>query len=113
MCQSCTKLDRLSVFNHYNRVRANIQMKDDEHHEWSELDTDDGMSYCYRGFMMCIEHVAAGSSISSAKVKPHPYRSHLFGGPLSLLSGRKDVPQFEKSNVLVMYVCCSAQQPKH
>jgi len=71
------KVLSVAVFNHYNRVRANITAIQDQEveHTWDELSPED------------------------SSVHPHPYRMPLSTNPLR---SRQPFPLFEKSNVLVI-----------
>lgn len=79
------KVLSVAVFNHYNRVRANISAIQDQEveHTWDELSPEDSRS----------------NGIASASLHPHPYRTPLSTNPLR---SRQPFPLFEKSNVLVI-----------
>lgn len=93
-----------SVFNHYNRVRANLTALQDEEADeaWESSsedrtldDSDAGRSPRPTGSS------ARYPGVAPASVQPHPYRLPL---PSMPLRSRHAIPLFEKSNVLVMYV---------
>lgn len=89
-----------SVYNHYNRVRANIAATRQDDLEWAE-DTstvDDGLSY---GYILCLspyKNCPVQQEVAPARLMPHPQRLQM-GYPLQT---RQSFPLFEKSNVLVM-----------
>ncbi|KAI0081826.1 ClpX ATPase regulatory subunit [Panus rudis PR-1116 ss-1] len=81
------KVLSVAVFNHYNRVRANLEaMQDQEPENVWESTPSENPSY---------------GGVTSASVHPHPYRSPLPSTSLPLHSRHK-FPLFEKSNVLVV-----------
>ncbi|KAJ3550643.1 hypothetical protein NM688_g5029 [Phlebia brevispora] len=80
--ENAKKVLSVAVFNHYNRVRANLAaMYQEQDFQWSE------------------EGEASKSDVSSARVRPHHLRLTPQGLPLR---SRRSVPLFEKSNVLVI-----------
>ncbi|KAH7887973.1 P-loop containing nucleoside triphosphate hydrolase protein [Phlebopus sp. FC_14] len=83
--ENAKKVLSVAVFNHYNRVRANLSALEDQEDEatdWSGINPQ-----------------AAPSSITSAQVLPHPQR---LPPPQLPLHPRHVFPLFEKSNVLVI-----------
>jgi len=79
--ENAKKVLSVAVFNHYNRVRANISAMQEEEESWEED-----------------QESQAPLGVSPARVHPHPYR---VPSPLPLHS-RHTFPLFEKSNVLVL-----------
>ncbi|KAH7930023.1 ClpX, ATPase regulatory subunit [Leucogyrophana mollusca] len=82
--ENAKKVLSVAVFNHYNRVRANLASLagEQEATDWSEINGDD-----------------ARSGVSTAQLHPHPHR---LLPPSTLLQPRHPVSLFEKSNVLVI-----------
>ncbi|KDQ64666.1 hypothetical protein JAAARDRAFT_28304 [Jaapia argillacea MUCL 33604] len=82
--ENAKKVLSVAVFNHYNRVRANISLMQDEmvDSQWSEVDNTD-----------------PNPSVASAQLHPHPRRMSFPSVPLQ---SRTPIPLFEKSNVLVI-----------
>jgi ATP-dependent Clp protease ATP-binding subunit ClpX len=82
--ENAKKVLSVAVFNHYNRVRANLASKEEEEmdSDWAETSPDDH-----------------SSGISGAQIHPHPHRSII---PSPSLQTRHPTPLFEKSNVLVI-----------
>ncbi len=85
-------LNRPSVYNHYNRVRANMSHMFD-----TTEDTIMGESMSQQLLLQLFVETLADGDISAARLRP------LRNSHSSLLS-RRHSPVFEKSNVLVMYV---------
>ncbi|KAI9508660.1 P-loop containing nucleoside triphosphate hydrolase protein [Russula earlei] len=85
--QEAKKVLSVAVFNHYNRVRANMQALEVEEDEsgWSEDSQAD---------------VQAG--VVPVHLNPHPRRSHHLQGGSLPFQLRYAAPTFEKSNVLVL-----------
>lgn len=85
--QAAKKLLSVAVFNHYNRVRANIQALEVEEDEsgWSDDSQAEGRS-----------------GIVPVHLNPHPRRSHHSQGGSLPFQLRYSAPTFEKSNVLVL-----------
>ncbi|KAG8930755.1 hypothetical protein FRC02_003716 [Tulasnella sp. 418] len=81
------KILSVAVFNHYNRVRANLQTLEDSAAaaEWRDADT-------------LTELRVDGQGPSRATFQPHPQRRLA----LPHLQPRQPVPLFEKSNVLII-----------
>ncbi|KAH9973023.1 P-loop containing nucleoside triphosphate hydrolase protein [Lactifluus volemus] len=81
------KVLSVAVFNHYNRVRANIQSQevDEDETEWSEDSQSDNRT-----------------GAVPLHLNPHPRRSHLAQGGQLPFQLRYSTPTFEKSNVLVL-----------
>lgn len=94
-----------SVFNHYNRVRANLSMMQDEEAEqgWDNLPSEDRTFYSPDDVWTEIPTFSSAryAAVAPASIHPHPYRMPL---PSMPLRSRHAFPLFEKSNVLVMYV---------
>ena len=94
-----------SVFNHYNRVHANLSSleKSNDQAEW--LDPKDECEHrdIDHIFSSCIT-LRIAQPVVSARVHPHPDRLRLHPLPLQ---PQRSMPLFEKSNVLVMYVMFS------
>ncbi|KAH7916125.1 P-loop containing nucleoside triphosphate hydrolase protein [Hygrophoropsis aurantiaca] len=82
--ENAKKVLSVAVFNHYNRVHANMAALESEQNatEWSETNSDD-----------------ARSGVASAQLHPHPHR---LPPPSTSLQSRHPVSLFEKSNVLVV-----------
>lgn len=78
--ENAKKVLSVAVFNHYNRVRANLSTVEgaQEDADWSDNPINDG--------------------VSSARINPHPWRQV----PSPPLQPRQQIPLFEKSNVLVI-----------
>jgi ATP-dependent Clp protease ATP-binding subunit ClpX len=89
----------LSVFNHYNRVRANLASTA-ENFSKGASEHSDRMLNLYPVTRHSLWFLSAQSGVISAEIHPHHYRSFTSSIPLQL---RHKVPVFEKSNVLVMY----------
>lgn len=87
-----------SVFNHYNRVHANLSTidSDEDDIDWSETAAPDGMPLLHLHDAIIFINILG---VSSARINPHPLRLPIPSAPL-----RQTIPLFEKSNVLVMYV---------
>ncbi|KAI0291742.1 P-loop containing nucleoside triphosphate hydrolase protein [Russula brevipes] len=85
--QEAKKLLSVAVFNHYNRVRANLQALEIEEDEsgWSEDSQVDGRT-----------------GVVPVHLNPHPRRSHPSQGGSIPFQLRFSSPTFEKSNVLVL-----------
>ncbi|KAI0248681.1 P-loop containing nucleoside triphosphate hydrolase protein [Lactifluus subvellereus] len=85
--QEAKKVLSVAVFNHYNRVRANMQVLEveEDESEWSEDSQSDGRS-----------------GAVPLHLNPHPRRSHLSQGTSLPFQLRYSAPTFEKSNVLVL-----------
>ncbi|CAL1700556.1 unnamed protein product [Somion occarium] len=83
--ENAKKVLSVAVFNHYNRVRANLSMMQDEEAEqgWDNLPSEDPRY----------------AAVAPASIHPHPYRMPL---PSMPLRSRHAFPLFEKSNVLVI-----------
>ncbi|EGO01699.1 hypothetical protein SERLA73DRAFT_103634 [Serpula lacrymans var. lacrymans S7.3] len=83
--EKAKKVLSVAVFNHYNRVHANLSSLSPEEEpgamDWSETNVDD-----------------VRSGVSSARLHPHPHR---ISSSIPLQT-RHPVPLFEKSNVLVI-----------
>ncbi|KAI0796624.1 ClpX ATPase regulatory subunit [Abortiporus biennis] len=79
------KVLSVAVFNHYNRVRANLDaiLEDEEH-----------LAQPYEPSR------EESQPVSSASIHPHPLRTHTTSS--RLLHARQPIPLFEKSNVLVI-----------
>ncbi|KAH9936937.1 P-loop containing nucleoside triphosphate hydrolase protein [Amylocystis lapponica] len=77
------KVLSVAVFNHYNRVHANISSFEDQNDttEWTDHPADNSLS-----------------EVAPARLHPHPYRMPM----QSSLQTRQSMPLFEKSNVLVI-----------
>lgn len=80
--ENAKKVLSVAVFNHYNRVRANLAATRQDELEWADADAMDDPP-----------HVVA-----PARVLPHPQRLH----SSFPLQARQPIPLFEKSNVLVI-----------
>ncbi|KAH9981849.1 ClpX ATPase regulatory subunit [Russula compacta] len=85
--QEAKKVLSVAVFNHYNRVRANIQALEVEEDEsgWS----DDSQA-------------GGRTGVVPVHLNPHPRRSHHSQGGSLPFQLRYSAPTFEKSNVLVL-----------
>jgi len=85
--QEAKKVLSVAVFNHYNRVRANVQALEVEEDEsgWSEDSQPDGRT-----------------GVVPVHLNPHPRRSHHLQGGSLPFQLRYSAPTFEKSNVLVL-----------
>ncbi|KAH9998342.1 ClpX ATPase regulatory subunit [Russula vinacea] len=85
--QEAKKVLSVAVFNHYNRVRANIQASEVEEDEsgWSDDSQSDGRT-----------------GIVPVHLNPHPRRTHHSQGGSLPFQLRYSAPTFEKSNVLVL-----------
>ncbi|KAJ3491459.1 hypothetical protein NLI96_g691 [Meripilus lineatus] len=79
--ENAKKVLSVAVFNHYNRVRANL----------SALEREESLQYA--------EQLDEESGVSPAHVHPHPHRVPLASVPLH---SHQNFPLFEKSNVLVI-----------
>lgn len=91
------------VFNHYNRVRANISALESQEAEmhWEENSPEDRASVVSGYFRPSHTRNAVQlGGVASAQIHPHPYRIPLASVPLH---AHQNFPLFEKSNVLVMY----------
>ena len=102
LCVQLTLIYMTSVFNHYNRVRANLAAMEDEAAEqsWDSSSEDCTSDDPNPGK----SRRPTGSSArypGVASVQPHPFRQAM---PSMPLRSRHSIPLFEKSNVLVMYV---------
>ncbi|KAI0265114.1 P-loop containing nucleoside triphosphate hydrolase protein [Gloeopeniophorella convolvens] len=85
--QDAKKVLSVAVFNHYNRVRANMQaleVEEDET-EWQEDPQSDSQS-----------------GVVPVHLNPHPRRSHSAQVASIPVQLRYSAPTFEKSNVLVL-----------
>ncbi|GJE84047.1 ClpX ATPase regulatory subunit [Phanerochaete sordida] len=82
--ETAKKVLSVAVFNHYNRVRANLAATRQEEMDWAEPDS------------LSMEDSSQG--VAPARVLPHPQRLH----PSFPLQSRQPFPLFEKSNVLVI-----------
>ena len=93
----------VSVFNHYNRVRANIQTSEVEEDEsgWSDDSQSDGQHTSLSPYS-CQSRLrtnAGRTGVVPVHLNPHPRRAGSL--PFQL---RYSAPTFEKSNVLVLCV---------
>lgn len=79
--ENAKKVLSVAVFNHYNRVRANLSVLESE----EEMHWDDS--------------IPEDSGVSPAHLHPHPYRIPPASVPLH---AHQNFPLFEKSNVLVI-----------
>ncbi|KAK7695422.1 hypothetical protein QCA50_000058 [Cerrena zonata] len=100
--ENAKKVLSVAVFNHYNRVRANLAAMQDEEAEqaWDSAPEDSMLDDSETGR----SHRPTGSlarypGVAPASVQPHPYRLPM---PSMPLRSRHAVPLFEKSNVLVI-----------
>ncbi|KAI0306912.1 P-loop containing nucleoside triphosphate hydrolase protein [Multifurca ochricompacta] len=86
--QEAKKVLSVAVFNHYNRVRANMQVLEveEDEAEWSEEPQAD----------------AGRTGVVPVHLNPHPRRSHHLQGASLPTQLRYSTPTFEKSNVLVL-----------
>ncbi|CCM01722.1 uncharacterized protein FIBRA_03787 [Fibroporia radiculosa] len=82
--ENAKKVLSVAVFNHYNRVHANLSMMDDSSGDADWVD-------------QTAEEARLG--VSPAHLHPHPNRIPLYTMPLQ---PRQPMPLFEKSNVLVI-----------
>ncbi|KAF9221924.1 ClpX, ATPase regulatory subunit [Gyrodon lividus] len=82
--ENAKKVLSVAVFNHYNRVRANLAAIEDQENapNWNEINSSD-----------------APSGVTSARIHPHPQR---LAPPQLLSQPRHASPLFEKSNVLII-----------
>ncbi|KAF9247006.1 P-loop containing nucleoside triphosphate hydrolase protein [Melanogaster broomeanus] len=82
--ENAKKVLSVAVFNHYNRVRANLAAIEDQEDatNWNEINPLD-----------------TPSGVMSAQIQPHPQR---VAPPRLPLQSRHTFPLFEKSNVLVI-----------
>ena len=90
------------MFNHYNRVQANLSsLADDQYGEWKQEVHDRASSTTrWRTLFNCgYRLVDAESDVSPAQLQPHPRR---LPPPPPLPFSNPKFPLFEKSNVLVM-----------
>jgi ATP-dependent Clp protease ATP-binding subunit ClpX len=92
----------LSVFNHYNRVRANFAtaIADEQDMEWRVRENSEWVTSSAVAIIIELQ-AAYYSGVSAAHLHPHPRRMN---PPHMPLQSRHPVPLFEKSNVLVMCV---------
>ena len=101
-------LNGVSVFNHYNRVRANVQALEVEEDEsgWSEDSQPDGERPSpFASLVVDSSRFKAGrTGVVPVHLNPHPRRSHHLQGGSLPFQLRYSVPTFEKSNVLVLCV---------
>ncbi|THH20135.1 hypothetical protein EW146_g1158 [Bondarzewia mesenterica] len=83
--KNAKKVLSVAVFNHYNRVRANLRAleTEEDNAEWEELTTKD-----------------LHSGVVPAQLQPHPRR--LPPVPSTPIQPHFSAPPFEKSNVLVL-----------
>jgi len=85
--QSAKKVLSVAVYNHYNRVQANLEAQTDEKYmQWHEESQP--------------EATHSESGVTTARIHPRPRRFPPIQQPLPLLSNK--LPLFEKSNVLVI-----------
>ncbi|KAI9447759.1 P-loop containing nucleoside triphosphate hydrolase protein [Lactarius indigo] len=86
--QDAKKVLSVAVFNHYNRVRANVQVleAEEDESEWSEDPQVD------------IGRVG----VVPVHLNPHPRRAHHSQGNSFPVQLRYSTPTFDKSNVLVL-----------
>ncbi|KAI0347534.1 ClpX ATPase regulatory subunit [Trametopsis cervina] len=98
--ENAKKVLSVAVFNHYNRVRANLAAMVDEGPdvEWTPREDREGM---HTGILRAgkLTSPAAQSGVAAARLHPHPHRINATGMPLQ---SRQPIPLFEKSNVLVI-----------
>lgn len=90
-----------SVFNHYNRVHANLQSQSDlRYTDWN--DYGERMFNSSSMGLALPQYLAPETDpeMTTAQLQPYPRRTRV--GP-SLFSSGHGLPLFEKSNVLVMY----------
>ncbi|GBE79541.1 ATP-dependent clpX-like chaperone, mitochondrial [Sparassis crispa] len=82
--ENAKKVLSVAVFNHYNRVHANLSQLEDQEEsvDWNDSATDE---------------IRLG--VAPAQLHPHPYRLPALAIPLQ---ARQPIPLFEKSNVLVI-----------
>ncbi|KAI0282374.1 ClpX ATPase regulatory subunit [Russula aff. rugulosa BPL654] len=85
--QEAKKVLSVAVFNHYNRVRANVQALEVEE---DEAGSDD------------LQGDACRTGIVPVHLNPHPRRSRHSQGDSLPFQLRYSAPTFEKSNVLVL-----------
>ncbi|KAF8270988.1 P-loop containing nucleoside triphosphate hydrolase protein [Lactarius quietus] len=85
--QEAKKVLSVAVFNHYNRVRANMQVleAEEDESEWTEDSQSDS-------------HVG----VVPVHLNPHPRRTHHSQGNAPPIQLRYSTPTFDKSNVLVL-----------
>ncbi|KAH9960481.1 P-loop containing nucleoside triphosphate hydrolase protein [Russula dissimulans] len=93
--QDAKKVLSVAVFNHYNRVRANVQASEVEEDEsgWSEDSQPD---------VSRLRFEAGRTGVVPVHLNPHPRRSHHLQGGSLPFQLRYSAPTFEKSNVLVL-----------
>ena len=102
----CATLDKLSerarVYNHYNRVRANLAATRQDELEWGEeaLALEEGSFHENSRLIYPYCSRLVQQEVAPARLMPHPQRLQV-GYPLQ---PRQAFPLFEKSNVLVMWV---------
>ncbi|EKM59098.1 uncharacterized protein PHACADRAFT_249313 [Phanerochaete carnosa HHB-10118-sp] len=82
--ENAKKVLSVAVFNHYNRVRANLAATRQDELDWGEPDS--------------LSMEDSSQKVAPARVLPHPQRLH----PSFPLQARHPFPLFEKSNVLVI-----------
>ncbi|KAH9173403.1 AAA domain-containing protein [Lactarius sanguifluus] len=87
--QDAKKVLSVAVFNHYNRVRANVQVleAEEDESEWTEDSQADSRV-----------------GVVPVHLNPHPRRTHHSQGNSFPVQLRYSTPTFDKSNVLVLYI---------
>ncbi|KZS97746.1 ClpX, ATPase regulatory subunit [Sistotremastrum niveocremeum HHB9708] len=83
------KILSVAIYNHYNRVRANItSLQEEPPPAWNVINSQPAAS-------------GSRSPVTPANLYPHPYRVP-FASPFNPLSNTRYTPLFEKSNVLMI-----------